>query len=65
MQYILTLEIYKHVLFIVYCELFQHHILVFGIAHVPKDRTDGIDDASHSLSTTLVVFQLTLDREAI
>ena len=64
MQYMLMLKIYKHISFIVYCALFQHYILVFGIAHVPKDRTDSIEDASYSLSTTLLALQLALDREA-
>ena len=58
MQYMLMLKMYKHVF---YCALFQHYILVFGIAHVPRDRTDGIDDASLSLSVTLINLQMALD----
>ena len=43
---------------------------MFGIVHVPRDRTDGIDDASLSLSVTLSNLQMALDgyidiREAI
>ena len=65
MQYMLMLKIYKHISFIVYCALFQNYILVFGIAHVPEYSTRGIEDAIDSLATTLVLLQVTLDREAI
>ena len=34
---------------------------MFGIVYVPRDRTDGIDDASLSLSVTLINLQMTLD----
>ena len=59
MQYMLMLKIYKHISFIVYCALFQNYILVFEYS------TRGIEDAIDSLATTLVLLQVTLDREAI
>ena len=38
---------------------------MFGIAHVPEYSTRGIEDAIDSLTKTLDILQVTLDREAI
>ena len=44
-----------------HCSLLKHYILVFGIAHVPKDKTGSFEDALYSLSRTVDVFQMKLD----
>ena len=40
--------------------LFQHYVLVFGIAHVPEDKFDGIGDAAEALSETLEFLRMEL-----
>ena len=38
---------------------------MFGIAHVPEDKSGDIEDASDALSTTLELLQLDMGAETI